>query len=109
MPTKAQAKTAIDSAATQIKADIDNILPVGVNIKDGVINFGPIRWTLILDAGGNTTTAENLVTAITANLTGASRAFTINRAGRRVDDSTSGIQIVTQLAVYTIINFDYTP
>jgi len=103
--SKTQAKAAIDSVVTLIKVDIDNILPVGVNIIDGVINFAPMRWGLRLDAGGSNSTAEALVTAITANLTSASRTFIVRRSGRRADDSAGdGFRIETTLATYSIVN-----
>lgn len=105
MATKTQAKATIDSAVVSIKADIDNTLPAGVNIRDGVINFGPLRWGLTLDAGGASATAESWITSITAALTTASRAFVVRRAGRREQDSAAdGYRIETSLAIYTIVN-----
>jgi hypothetical protein len=105
MPNKTQAKAAIDSVVTSIKADIDNVLPTGVNIKDGVINFAPPRWGITMDAVGSPSTAEAWITSITTALTSASRTFVVRRAGRRNDDSIGdGFRIETQLVVYTIIN-----
>ena len=106
MATKTGAKAAVDSAGTQIKADIDNILPVGVNIVDGIINFGPIKWTLIMDAGGSQITADSWATTIGTNLGSASRTFTTTRSGRRNDDSGGKfIRIESVLAIYLIRNF----
>jgi len=105
MASKTQAKAAIDSVVVSIKADIDNILPVGVNIKDGVINFSPPRWSIQMDAGGSSSTAESWITSITGALTTAGRIFVVKRAGRRSEDSTGdGYRIETILAVYTILN-----
>ena len=105
MANKTQAKAAIDSAVTAIKADIDDILPTGVNITDGRIDFAPTRWGFRLDAGGSPSTAESWITSITIALTAASRTFIIKRSGRRADDPTNdGFRIETQFAVYTIVN-----
>lgn len=105
MANKVQAKAAVDSAATAIKSDIDNILPTGVNVTDGRIDFNPTRWGLRLDAGGSMSTAESWISSITTALTGASRTFTVRRSGRRADDATNdGFRIETQLAIYTIVN-----
>ena len=105
MANKTQAKAVIDSAVVLWKSDIDNILPTGVNIKDGSATFGPTRWTWILDAGGSSSTAESWITSITGALTTAARTFVVRRSGRRADDSTGdGHRIETQLAVYNIIN-----
>jgi hypothetical protein len=105
MANKTQAKAVIDAAVVLWKNDIDNILPIGVNIKDGQATFGPTRWSWILDAGGSSTTAESLITSIVAALTTAGRASVVKRSGRRTDDSSGdGYRIETQLAVYTIIN-----
>ena len=106
MPTKVQAKTAIDNATTAIKADIDNTLPTGINIVDGGITFNPTKWGLKMDAGGNAATAESWATAITTNLAVASRTFTLRRFGRRSDDNHGRIiAIDTILANYIITNF----
>lgn len=86
MPTKAQAKTAIDAAIVDLKADIDTILPTGVNIKDGQISFGPTRYAIELDAGGSGATALSWMNSITAALTTAGRTFTLKRGDRRVSD-----------------------
>lgn len=104
MPTKTQSKAAIDSVVVSIKADIDN-LPIGVNIKDGVINFAPPRWGITMDAGGSSSTAESWITTITGALTTAGRAFVVKRSGRRGDDSSGDpYRIETTLAIYTIVN-----
>jgi hypothetical protein len=104
MANKVQAKAAVDSAAIQIKADIDAILPVGVNIIDGVVNFAPIRWTLTIDAGGLIATAETLAATIVTNLNAAARPPVLSRA-RRGDDAARIFTISTALAVYRIVNF----
>jgi len=84
--TKPQAKTAIDSATVLIKADIDS-LPAGTNIQDGEINFGPIRYKILLNAGGSLAAAELLETAIRAFLATASRTFVVKGVrGRRGGD-----------------------
>lgn len=109
MANKTQAKAAIDSAATAIKADIDNILPVGVNIEDGSISFAPLRWKLVLDAGGSLVTADSWLATIVSNLTAASRTSTVGRF-RRISDGVVNLGdkvylIHTELASYKIKNF----
>ncbi len=104
MPTKVQAKTAIDGAAVQVKADIDNILPASVNITDGEITFNPIHWILVLNAGRSIAAAETLATGIITNLTAASRPSTLTRF-RRTDDGVRIFTIETALASYRITNF----
>lgn len=107
MPSKAQAKAAIDNAATDVKNDIDNILPVGVNIVDGGISFNPIRWTITLDAGASGVTADSWLATIQANLTTANRTFTVTRIGRRRSDPRRNnvITIISAQASYRITNF----
>ena len=105
MPTKTQAKTAIDNAAATTKTDIDNILPVGVNIIDGSIGFAPTRWTIRMDAGLSAVTADSWLASIVTALTGAGRTSTVTRSGRRVGDPPNSITIKTTLANYQIINF----
>jgi len=105
MPTKAQAKTAIDNVATAIKADIDNILPAGVNIVDGSIQFSPQHWNIKLDADGSLATADAWLLAIATNLGNASRTGVITRSGRRLSDGEKNIVIKTTLANYLIVNF----
>lgn len=105
MANKTQAKAAIDAAVTQIKADIDTILPVGVDIVDGSIRFTPTRWGISLNAISQGA-ADTLASGIETNLTGAGRAFTEARFGRRKDDGTpKTIQISSTLATYTIVGF----
>lgn len=105
MATKTQAKAIIDAAVVLVKADIDNILPAGTNIIDGIINFAPTRWGFRLDAGGSSATAESLITSITAALASAGRTALVRRSGRRGDDpSGDPFRIETQLAVYSIVN-----
>lgn len=104
MATKPQAKTAIDNAATEIKAAID-ALPAGTNIKDGHISFGPTRATLILDAEGNEVAALTLYSDIQTILTNAGKTFILGRDGRRVDDSSKALIIVETKITYRIVNF----
>ena len=107
MATKAQAKAAIDSAATAIKADIDNIPPANVNIVDGRVDFNPTRWAIqftVVDLAA----AQSLSSSIQTALTSAGRSFTVSSfLGRRTEDSSvpKMIQIVTQLAIYRITGF----
>jgi len=70
MPTKNQAKTAIDAAALACKSDIDNILPVGINITSGSILFNPTKSYYLMLAPDEatlnawaTTIYNNLITA----------------------------------------------
>ena len=102
MPNKIQAKAAVDAAAAAIKADIDNILPVGVDIIDGNITFAPTRWGIKLN-GVNEASAVTLANTISANLTAASRTHIVERVGRRsTDHSRTVINIGSQLASYQI-------
>jgi len=105
MANKNGAKTAIDNAVVAIKADIDTILPIGVNIKDGTISFGPIAYSLILDAEGSIATADALVTAITANLTTALRPYEVRYRRRIAADGMRKIFIVASNVTFEIINF----
>ena len=107
MPTKTQAKTAIDNAAAAIKADIDNVLPVGVDITDGNVIFNPTKWFIRMNATTQAT-ADSWGTTIKTNLTNAGRAFTYrDQRGRREVDSgvPKSIVIDTALAVYTITGY----
>ena len=61
MPTKIQAKAAVDAAAAAVKADIDNILPTGVDIRDGEVQFNPTTWQLKMNAGNLTRSEERRV------------------------------------------------
>lgn len=105
MATKVQAKALIDSTTTAIKADIDNILPVGVNIVDGSIQFSPQHWNMKMDAGGSAATADSWLATIVANLGTAGRAATVTRSGRRLGDGEKNIVIKTVLANYVIVGF----
>lgn len=106
MPTKTQAKAAVDAAAVDAKSDIDNILPAGVNIKDGSIGFGPESYVIELDAGGSATTALTLLGAVQTNLTSAGRSFTTFRSDRRVDDGGKKVMGVKEAKLtVVIINF----
>lgn len=107
MPTKTQAKAAVDSADTAIKADIDNILPTGVNITDGKLFFNPTVWTIRMTAPDQAT-ALSWSATIQTNLTAASRTFTVDlQLGRRVQDTgvQKAIVISTALCIYTIMGF----
>lgn len=105
MANKTQAKAAVDNGATQIKSDIDNTLPVGVDITSGSVIFGPgsnIAWFYSLNATTQAA-ADTLATNIKTNLTNAARTFTETRNGRRsTDDGGKSIVIVSTLASYTI-------
>lgn len=103
MPTKVQAKAAIDAACVAIKTDIDIILPDGVNIADGLVSFGPTRWRFVLNAGNSRTTAETLISAIINSLNASGRTHEVKRL-RRDDDGAREYTIITALAVYTISN-----
>lgn len=103
MANKTQAKAAIDAAATAIKNDIDNVLPVGVDITDGIVNFNPTTWQLKIN-GGTEANAVSVATAIATNLTSAGRTNRTVRVGRRVDDTQlKVITVNSQLAVYYVI------
>jgi hypothetical protein len=104
MATKPQAKSTIDAAVVLIKNEIDTILPVGVNISDGRIEFTPTKLYITIDAGGSESTAETLMTQITTNLTTASRASSIKR-NRRTGDDTRHFLIFSALTIFKIINF----
>lgn len=105
MPTKTQAKTAIDGAVVDIKSDIDNILPTGVVIRDGAVQFGPVEYSMILDAGGNAATALSWFTTIQNNLTTAGRTFTFKREDRRQGDVPKMFMIVETKLTVQIVNF----
>lgn len=113
MPTKVQAKNAIDNESAAFKADIDNILPVGVNIVDGQMNFAPGKHMVKLDAGGSAATAISWANTIQSNLTAAvpTRPSQIRRRDRRVDpentapDTNKQVVVVEQSLVVIITNF----
>lgn len=107
MATKPQAKTAIDNAVTDMKADIDTILPIGINITDGSLSFNPTRYTIQLDAGGNGATALSWLTSIQTNLTNAGRTnFRVVRTDRRSDDiGKKVIGVVETKVTILIVNF----
>src|SRR5689334_16664597 len=104
MANKTQAKAAIDGAVTSIKADIDNILPAGVNLIDGYLNFGPVRYGVIVDAGGSLATADSIRTSVKTNLTTAARAFT-EELMRRSSDGFKTYRIAAGSLVVVIQNF----
>ena len=109
MPTKAQARASIDAAGTLAKNEIDNTLPVGVNIVDGRINFNPTTLTFQMDAGGSLATATSWRDTIQTNLTSQSRTFTtrstLGRRTRPDADGTHEIFISTTLTNFQITNF----
>jgi len=105
MPTKVQAKATIDQAATDSKNDIDNILPAGVNINDGAISFGPERYTIQLNAGGNAATALSWFNSIVTALTNAGRTPSISLLQRRGTDFPKGYAITETKLTVTITNF----
>jgi hypothetical protein len=104
MPTKNQAKTAIDNAGTAAKSDIDTILPVGVNITDGSISFVPTKYVIHVNTGGNISDAVTMATTISANLTAASRPNTIVYQ-RRTDDGRKAILVSEQSLTVVITGF----
>lgn len=71
MATRIQAKTAIDSVVTLVKADID-LLPSTVNILRGTISFQPNGWILELSVA-NITDGNTLRDSIVASLNSLSR------------------------------------
>jgi len=104
MATKPQAKAAIDSTVVLVKADIDNVLPVGVNIRRGSISFGPMGWTLIVDAGGSPTVATDWANTIIANLAGRNPVLSYRR--RADDQEPERVAYVTGTNVnIRIVNF----
>jgi len=104
MATKAQAKAAVDQAAADAKADID-LMPAGVNISDGAISFGPERYTIQLNAGGNAATASSWFNSIVTALTNAGRTPTVSLLQRRGTDSPKGYIITETKLTVTITNF----
>jgi hypothetical protein len=104
MPTKTQAKTAIDNATTSVKSDIDNILPVGVNIKDGSLGFQPMQYNIVLDAGNSVATADSWRSTIKTNFTNAGRTFTETLLRRESDGQKTYLIAEIKLTV-TILNF----
>jgi len=106
MPTKAQAKTGIDNAVVDVKSDIDNILPTGVNIKDGSINFNPRVYNFTLDAGNNQAQAISWANTIISNLNTAGRTGIINRQDRRGDDVRNKMILISEAKLQIlIVNF----
>jgi len=106
MANKTQTKAVIDAAVVTIKSRIDNILPVGVDITDGAINFGPTRWTMQLNAGGSQATADSLAASIQTGLTGIGVTSSLRKVGRRGDDPPGHvIEIVAATEVYRITNW----
>lgn len=104
MANKTQAKALVDAAATALKNDIDTILPVGVNIIDGIINFNPTNWQLKLN-GETEANAVTVATAIATNLAAAGRPNRTFRTGRRADDSQLKVITVSSvLATYYVVH-----
>jgi hypothetical protein len=112
MATKPQAKTAIDAAVTQVKADIDTIIPTSPapNIRRGAMSFAPNAWTFVLDAGGSLSTATSWRDTILANLALADRPVppaSDNKFQRRQDDGEpeKAITISSGPSTFKIVNF----
>ena len=108
MATKPQAKTVIDSVVVLVKADIDTILPTGVNIRKGGIGFGPNSWAFILDAGGSLSTATSWRDTIIANLAAAGRPVPQGQYfQRRSEDGEpeKAITISQGSSTFKIVNF----
>jgi hypothetical protein len=106
MPTRAQAKTAIDNAAAFLKSDIDAILPTAANIRDGEITFVPTRGIIKLDAQGDEQTANTWKDILMNNLTNASRLPRLEVWRRATDGVTEKTYKITTTAVtYFIVNF----
>lgn len=104
MPTKNQAKNAIDNAVVAAKLDIDNILPIGVNIIDGSIHFNPNRFNYLLLAPDEATLNSWADTIIT-NLTNAGRNPQNPLGGGRRNDDIGlkrSVTIESTLASYRI-------
>lgn len=106
MATRTQVKALIDSLATQVKTDIDNTLPAGVNIVGGDLTPSPAGWVITMDSGANINDAVTLVNTITTNLTNQSRTYSITY-NRRTADGTKNIAVIASPAVYRIIGFTF--
>ena len=101
MATRAQAKAAIDTAATSAKAKIDT-LPSTVNIVDGGITFAPTGLAIVM----NETTiaaAEALATAIQT----ANSGSTIHRFGRREGETPDNIVVRDGATRFIIQGFTF--
>lgn len=83
MPTKAQAKTAIDNARTLMFAEID-LLPAGTNIQDGRIDFNPTKG-YIKQLAPDEATADSWRTTMQTNITGAGRTYTSRKEKHEVE------------------------
>lgn len=108
MPTKAQAKAAIDAAATSAKADIDSLPAIGGGIKDGSMSFGPSHFNIVLDAGGSLVTADSWRDSIKTFLAAQAREFTEDYLiGRRRNEGPGDkvIRIESTATSFIIINF----
>lgn len=104
MPTKAQAKAAVDAACTAMKTEIDDRLPTGADITDGKIDFGPTKMYVKLTAP-NKATADSWASTISTNLTSAGRQHRVRKEGQYVDDERlEQVTITSALCVY-VINF----
>jgi len=106
MATRAQAKIAVNNAATTINAEIDN-LPSNVNIVDGLITFNPTRALIKMDGGNNSATTLALVNAIIAFLNSQTRTFSLTINRRSLDGEVS-ILISTAATDFKITNFPKT-
>jgi hypothetical protein len=105
LANKTQAKAAIDAANVAIKDDIDNRLPVGVDITNGNLSFNPTRWQMVLNTTSQAT-ADSWTTSIEAALTLQGKTWLETRGGRRGDDTTGKyIMIASNPATYVIKGF----
>jgi hypothetical protein len=103
MPTKAQAKAAVDSAAAAIKADIDG-LPSVANITDGKLDFNPNRG-LIKMLAPDKATAEGWTSTISLYLGTMQRPVSIRREGNYVDNVSENVITMTTATMMFVINF----
>lgn len=104
MANKTQAKAVIDAAVVDMKDDIDNILPVGVNITKGSLEGAPTHYAFFLDAGGLQATADSWLASIQSALTTAGRTFQTLLRRRTVDGPRKYVVTEAKLTVH-IANF----
>jgi len=101
MATKPQAKAAADAANASLKAEID-MLPAGVNITDGRVDFNPTKHYVRLVATDGPS-AEAMVLTFVATLSGAGRRFTVRREGNYVNsEAENAITIVAPPTIFVI-------
>ena len=102
MPTRAQAKIAMDAANTAAKAAIDK-LPSTVNIQRGHIVVNPQGWTIIMKVN-TVAEAEALRDAIIAVLTLDGKSYDIETLRRSVDGEKQ-ILITASTEIYRIVGY----